>query len=225
MKTLEIKGTLRQEVGKKDSRDLRKQGLVPCVIYGGEKNMHFSAHENQFKKLVFTPDVYLVKLELDGQTFDAVMQDIQFHPVTDNVLHIDFVLVHPDKRVTVNLPVKLTGSSMGIRSGGKLRQRRYYLKVKGFIKDMPDRLEIDMTDLDIGDSLKIGDLAYENLEILDPPRAMVVGVVSSRLVAKGLREAIPEEGEEVVEAAVEEGAAPAEEEAGDTEEEGASQES
>lgn len=225
MKTLEIQGTLRQELGKKGSRDLRKQGFVPCVMYGGETNIHFSAHENQFKKLVFTPDVYLVKLELNGQVHDAVMQEIQFHPVTDSLLHIDFVQVHPEREVTVNLPIKLTGSSVGIRSGGKLRQRRHYLKVKGFIKDMPDQLDIDMTNLDIGDSLKIGDLAYDNLEIIDPPRAMVVGVVSSRLVAKGLREAVPEEGEEVAEEAVAEAAAPAAEEAPAEEEEDSSQES
>jgi len=227
MKTFEIKGSLRQDLGKKKSKDLRNQGLVPCVMYGGEKNLHFSAHENEFKKLVYTPDVYLVKVVLDGQTFDAVMQEIQFHPVSDAIIHIDFVQVFPDKKVTVNLPVRLTGSSVGIRAGGKLRQRRRNLKVNGLIKDMPDRLEIDLSDLDIGDSMKIGDLSYDNLEVLDPPRAMVVGVVSSRLIAKGLREAVPEEGEEVAEEAVaegEEGAAAPSEDGSVAEEEGSSQE-
>ena len=226
MKTLEIKGSLRQSLGKKESRDLRKQGQVPCVIYGGEKNIHFSAHENQFKKLVYTPDVFLVKLDIDGQAYDAVMQDIQFHPVSDNIIHIDFVQVFGDRKVTVNLPVRLTGSSVGIRSGGKLRQRRRYLKVNGLIKDMPDRLEVDLTDLDIGDSLKVGDLAYESLEVLDPPRAMVVGVVSSRLVAKGMHEAVPEEVEEAVAevAEGEEAPAPDGEEAPAAQEEGSSEE-
>jgi large subunit ribosomal protein L25 len=228
MKTFEIKGSMRQDLGKKESKDLRKQGLVPCVMYGGEKNLHFSAHENQFKKLVYTPDVFLVKLEIDGQAFDAVMQDIQFHPVTDSIIHIDFVQIFEDRKVTVNLPVSLTGSSVGIRAGGKLRQRRRYLKVNGLIKDMPDRLEIDLTDLDIGDSLKIGDLSYDNLEILDPPRAMVAGVVSSRLIAKGLREALPEEvEEEVAEEEVaegEEGAVAPSEEGPAAEEEGSSKE-
>ncbi len=222
MKTLEIKGSLRQDLGKKESKDLRKQGIVPCVIYGGEKNLHFSAHENQFKKLVYTPDVFLVKLEVDGQAFDAVMQEIQFHPVTDSIIHIDFVQVFPDKKVTVNLPVRLTGSSVGLLEGGKLRQRRRYLKVKGLIKDMPDRLEIDLTDLNIGESMKIGDLVYDNLEILDPPRAMVAGVVSSRLIAKGLREALPEEVEEVAAEEVEEGEALPTDEAPAAEEEGSS---
>ncbi len=224
MKTFEIKASLRQDLGKKESKDLRKQGIVPCVMYGGEKNLHFSAHENQFKKLIYTPDVFLVKLEVDGQVFDAVMQDIQFHPITDSIIHIDFVEVFPDKKVTVNLPVSLTGSSVGILEGGKLRQRRHYLKVKGLIKDMPDRLEIDLTDLNIGESMKIGDLVYDNLEILDPPRAMVVGVVSSRLIAKGLREALPEEVEEVAAEEVEEGEAPPTDEAPAAEEGGTSKE-
>jgi len=225
MKTLEIKGALRQGLGKKESKDLRKQGIIPCVMYGGEKNLHFSAHENQFKKLIYTPDVFLVKLEVDGQAFDAVMQEIQFHPVTDSILHIDFVQVFPDKKVTVNLPVELTGSSVGIRAGGKLRQRRRNLKVNGLIKDMPDRLEIDLSDLDIGDSMKVGDLSYNNLEVLDPPRAMVAGVVSSRLIAKGMQEAVPEEvEEEVAEEALEEGETPATDEAPAAEEEGSSQE-
>ena len=213
MKTLEIKGSLRQGLGKKESRDLRKQGHVPCVMYGGEKNIHFSAHENQFKKLVYTPDVFLVKLDIDGETFDAVMQDIQFHPVSDSIIHIDFVQVFGDRKVTVNLPVRLTGSSVGIRAGGKLRQRRRFLKVNGLIKDMPDRLEIDLTDLDIGDSVKIADLAYDNLEILDPPRAMVVAVISSRLAMKGMEipETVEEEAEGEVEGEeVEEGAETAE---------------
>jgi len=225
MKTFEIKGSLRQDLGKKKSKDLRNQGLVPCVMYGGEKNQHFSAHENEFKKLIYTPDVYLVKVVLDGQTFDAVMQDIQFHPVSDAIIHIDFVQVFPDKKVTVNLPVRLTGSSVGIRAGGKLRQRRRNLKVNGLIKDMPDRLEIDLSDLDIGESLKVGDLSYDNLDVLDPARAMVVGVVSSRLISKGMEEAVPEEVEEVAEEEVaegEEGAAAPSEEGSAAEEEGSS---
>lgn len=224
MKTLEIKGSLRQGLGKKESKDLRKQKNIPCVMYGGEKNLHFFAHENQFKKLVYTADVFLVKLEVEGQSFDTVMQDIQFHPVTDGMLHIDFVQVFPDKKVTVNLPVTLTGSSVGIREGGKLRQRRRILKVNGLIKDMPDRLEVDLSDLDIGDSMKVGDLSYDNLEILDPPRAMVAGVVSSRLIAKGMQEAVPEEVEEVAEEALEEGETPVTDETPAAEEEGSSQE-
>ncbi len=209
MKTLEIQASLRKETGKKESKNLRKQELIPCVLYGGEKNVHFAVPEKQFKNLVFSPDVFLIKLDIGGEKFDAVMQDIQFHPVSDHILHVDFAQVFPDKKVTLNLPLQLTGSSVGILAGGKLRQRRRYLKVNGLIEHMPDQLEIDISNLEIGDFLKIGDLEYDNLEVLDPPRAMVMGVVSSRLVAKGLREAVVEEEEveeEVIEGAEDEAA-------------------
>jgi large subunit ribosomal protein L25 len=195
MKTYEIRGSLRRETGRKDARDLRNRELVPCVLYGGEKNMHFSVSEKQFKNLVFTHESFLVKLDIDGEKYDAVMKDIQFHPVSDHIIHVDFAQVFPGKKVTMSLPIQLTGTSAGILAGGKLRERRRTLKVRGLVEHMPDHLEIDMTGLEIGDSLKVGDILYDNLEILDPQRAMVVGVVSSRLVAKGLREALPEETE------------------------------
>ena len=197
MKILEIQTSLRKETGKKESKKLRKQELVPCVLYGGEKNIHFAATERQFKNLVYSSDVFLVKIDIDGEKYDAVMKDIQFHPVSDKIIHVDFAQVSADKKVTISLPIKLTGNSVGLLEGGKLRQRRRYIKISGLIKDIPDHLDIDMTDLDIGDFLKIGDLEYDNLDILDPSRAMVVGVVSSRLVAKGMQEAVVEE--EVVE--------------------------
>jgi large subunit ribosomal protein L25 len=193
MKTYEIRGSLRRETGRKDARDLRNRELVPCVLYGGEKNVHFSVSEKQFKNLVFTHESFLVKLDINGEKYDAVMKDIQFHPVSDHIIHVDFAQVFPGKKVTMSLPIQLTGTSAGILAGGKLRERRRTLKVRGLVEHMPDHLEIDMTGLEIGDSLKVGDILYDNLEILDPQRAMVVGVVSSRLVAKGLREALPEE--------------------------------
>lgn len=197
MKIIEIHSSLRKETGKKESKNLRKQELVPCVLYGGEKNIHFATTERQFKNLVYSSDVFLVKIDIDGEKYDAVMKDIQFHPVSDKILHVDFAQVFADKKVTISLPIMLTGNSVGLAEGGKLRQRRRYLKISGLINNIPDHLDIDMTDLDIGDFLKVGDLEYDNLDILDPSRAMVVGVVSSRLVAKGMQEAVVEE--EVVE--------------------------
>jgi large subunit ribosomal protein L25 len=216
MKTYNIQGSLRRETGKKESRNLRKEGMVPCVLYGGEKNVHFSVPEKQFKNLVFTHDVFLVKLDLGGGKYDAVIKDIQFHPVSDHIIHVDFAQVSTGKKVTLDLPIQLTGNAAGILAGGKLRQRRRKLKVKGLVEHMPEHLEIDISSLEIGDSLKVGDIRYENLEVLDAQRAMVVGVVSSRLVAKGLREALPEEVAEE-EAAVK--AEAAEEEAASEEEE------
>ena len=180
--------------------------LVNVVISSGgfwvTYRYNIAILENQFNDLVFTPDVFLIKIDIDGEKYDAVMKDIQFHPVTDHILHVDFAQVFSDKEVTLNLPVQLTGSSLGLLAGGKLRQRRRSLKVKGLVENMPEYLEIDITLLEIGDSLKVGNLEYDNLEVLDPPRAMIVGVVSSRLVAKGLREAVTEE-EEVAEEVVE----------------------
>ncbi|HEC42035.1 MAG TPA: 50S ribosomal protein L25/general stress protein Ctc [Bacteroides sp.] len=202
MKTFELKASLRKDTGKKESKNLRKQELVPCVIYGGEKIVHFAVIEKNFKNLIYTPDVFLVKLDIDGEKYDAVIQDIQFHPVSDRILHVDFSQVVDGKAVTINLPIELTGNSLGMLDGGKLRQRRRSLKVKGLAEHMPDYLEVDITSLDIGDSMKVGDLEYENLEVLDPQRAMVVGVVSSRLIAKGMQEAVVEE-EEVIEEVLE----------------------
>jgi len=192
MKTFEIKGSLREGTGKKSARDLRQSGLVPCVMYGGDENIHFFIHESKFLPLIYTSNAYLVKLDINGNQHDAILQDIQFHPVTDSVIHADFVRVVEGKKVTMKIPVRLTGASVGLKSGGKLRQRRRYIKVRGLVKDMPEFCDIDISDVDIGNFIKIGELNFENLEILDPPRAMVVGVVSSRLVAKGLREPVAE---------------------------------
>ena len=199
MKTLEIKGSPRETTGKKDSKQLRKDGKVPCVLYGGKENVHFHADQLDFKDLVYSSDTYLVKLTVDGKQYDAVVQEIQFHPIRDEIIHVDFAQVFKDKPVIVNLPINLTGSSIGLKNGGKLRQRRRYMKIRALIDHIPEHLDVDMTDVDIGEFLKVGDLEYENIEVLDPPRAMVVGVVSSRLIAKGLREIVEEVEEEEVE--------------------------
>jgi large subunit ribosomal protein L25 len=199
MKSLEIKVSLRKETGKKHTLALRRQGLVPCVMYGGSEVIHFAAPENEFRHLLYTHNVYLVKLDIDGKQYQAVMQDAQFHPVTDKIYHLDFVQVFNDKPAVVSLPINITGSSIGLKAGGKLRQRRRYLKTKGFIKDMPETLPIDITDINIGDSIKVSQLKFDNLELLDPQQDMVVGVTTSR-IAKGM-----EAGEELapVAAAVE----------------------
>ncbi|KPK85355.1 MAG: hypothetical protein AMS27_07595 [Bacteroides sp. SM23_62_1] len=196
MKTLEIKGSLREKTGKKAARDIRNSEFVPCVMYGIDENIHFYIHKNIFPRLVYTSDAYLIKLDINGKQYDAILQEVQYHPITDSVQHADFVRVLEGKKVTIKIPVRLTGTSVGLKSGGKLRQRRRYMKVRGQVKDLPEYCDIDISNVDIGDFIKVGDLHYENLEILDPPRAMVVGVVSSRLVAKGLREPVAEEVEE-----------------------------
>jgi len=185
MKLFELKAIQRKNLGKKDSKALRKNKQVPCVLYGGKENVHFSATVSDFKNLVYTHHVYVVDLNIEGKKHLAVMKEIQFHPVSDAINHIDFQEVYTDKPIIIDLPVEITGNSEGVKAGGKVRQRKKYVKVKGLINKLPDSLVIDITDLNIGQSVLAGDLKYENFEILEAPRAMVIGVVSSR-VAKGM---------------------------------------
>ena len=206
MKTLEIAVKKRTAVGKAVTKKLRSEANVPCVMYGGDHVYHFYAHENSFLKLVYTHRAHLVDLDIEGDKHVAIMQDIQFHPVTDKIMHIDFVEVFEEKPVIMHIPIDLTGSSIGVKNGGKVRQKRRNLKVKGLAKDLPDHLEVDMTLVDIGNVVKVGDLEYPDITLLDPHRSMVVSVISSRLAAKGME--IPETATEAAAAAA---AAPAEE--------------
>lgn len=218
MKTVTIKAERRTDVGKKSTRDLRIADHVPCVMYGGAEVIHFHAHENDFRSIVYSPSAYIIEIDLEGKKHKAVLQELQFHPVSDKLLHIDFVEVFDDKPVTVEIPIKLTGAAIGLKDGGKPRQRRRVLKVRGLLANLPDVLEVDITHVAIGDVIKIGDLSYPELEVLDPARSMVYAIVSSR-ISKGMAltdEEGGEEGEEGAEAAEggEAAAAPAEEEAG-----------
>lgn len=198
MKTISISAEKRTEVGKKSTRDLRKADHVPCVLYGGPEVIHFHAHENEFRSIIYSPNAYIIELKIDGKVYKAVLQELQFHPVTDKLNHIDFVEVADDKAVTMDIPINLVGASIGIKNGGKPRQRRRVLKVRGLIEHLPDTLDIDITDVEIGDVIKIGDLSYDNLEILDPARSMIFAVVSSRVSMKGMEIIEPEvEGEEI----------------------------
>ena len=200
MKKISISARKRTELGKKATRNLRKEGHVPCVMYGGTEVIHFHAHENDFRNIIYTPDAFIIEVNINGSSHKAVIQELQFHPVTDRLNHIDFVEVFDNKPVTMDIPIRLTGASIGIKNGGKPRQRRRVLKVRGLIDNLPDTLDIDITDVEIGDVIKIGDLAYDNLEILDPKRSMIFAVVSSRVSMKGMEiiepEAEVEEGEE-----------------------------
>jgi large subunit ribosomal protein L25 len=203
MKSIEIKAVSRDQFGKKSSNSLRAENNVPCVMYGGEENLHFYAHENAFRKLVYTPEVYLVSLNIDGKNYNAVMKDLQFHPVSDKLLHIDFIQVIENKPVTINIPIKITGVSPGVKAGGKLRIKRRSLRVKGMAEDLPDHLNIDISKLQIGQSIKIGDLSYDKLEIIDNKRAMVASVAVSRVSLKE-EELVPEGEEAAGEATAEE---------------------
>ena len=201
MKTIEIKGTFRTELGKKSSKLIRRAGSVPCVIYGKEKNIHFHAPELSFKNLVYTPAAHLVKLIIEDKEYDAVLKDMQFHPVKDNILHADFIEIHDNKSVVINIPIKVSGDSVGVIAGGKLSIKRRTLKVKGLAKDLPEALPIDITNLKIHEGLKVGDLSYDKIELLDPKKSMVLTIATSRVAQKSDEEVAAEAATEATNAA------------------------
>jgi large subunit ribosomal protein L25 len=184
MKTIEIKGTFRTELGKKSSKQIRKIGNVPCVIYGKEKNIHFHSHELAFKNLIYTAEAHLVNLSIEDKTFKAVLQEVQYHPVSDKILHADFIEVFDDKPVTISIPIKVSGDSVGIIAGGKLSIKKRTLKVKGLPIDLPEFLPIDITELKIHESVKVGDLSFDKIELLDPKKSMVLTIATSRVAQK-----------------------------------------
>ena len=201
MKSLEIKGIIRETTGKKDTKKLRKENNIPCVLYGGKENIHFTDHHNSFLKLVYSPNVYTLKLNIDGKQYNAMLHDIQFHPVSDKILHIDFLEIFEDKKIIIQIPVKLIGFAKGIQEGGKQRLELRKLKVCAFLKDLPDTLDINVENLSLGESIKVGELSFDNLELLDSKNEDVVSVKIAR-VAKGME--IVEEVKEVEEVEQEE---------------------
>jgi large subunit ribosomal protein L25 len=201
MKTIEIKGTFRTELGKKSSKEIRKAGNVPCVIYGKEKNIHFYAPELSFKNLVYTPDAHLVKLSIEDKDYQAVLKDMQFHPVKDNILHADFIEIHDKKPVVINIPIKVSGDSVGVIAGGKLSIKRRTLKVKGLAKDLPEALHIDITNLKIHEGVKVGELSFDKIELLDPKKSMVLTIATSRVAQKSDEEVAAEAATEATNAA------------------------
>lgn len=205
MKSLELSGSKRVNLGKRGAKDLRNEGKVPCVIYGGKENIHFTAKIFDFKKLIYTPEVYVVKVDVEGQKVDAIIQDLQFHPVTDELMHVDMVEL-ADKPVSIYLPINITGTSRGVLAGGKLALNKRKIKVKAMPSALVDNITIDITKLRIGDSVRIKEIPAGNLTILEAPNDVVVAVKASRKSAKGSGPADEEEATE--EAATE---APAEE--------------
>jgi large subunit ribosomal protein L25 len=180
MKTFQIKGTARQEVGKKANKALRVQDLVPCVIYGGDKVVHFQAHENEFRKLIYTPKVYQTEIDVDGTVYKAFMQALQFHPVTDKLLHIDFLEIRENVPVKLQIPVRLDGYAKGIQQGGRLKANLRTLKAKGFSKDFPDEIVIDVTELNLSESIRVSDVQVPGIEILNAKSVPVATVVVTR---------------------------------------------
>lgn len=192
MKTLEIKGTLRTDFGKKGTHAVRRAGNVPCVIYGGGETVHFAVPASEFKQLIYTPHSYLVNFDIDGKKELAVMREVQFHPVTGDVLHVDFYRVDESKPVAIDLPVVLTGNSEGVKLGGKLILSKRKLRVSALVKDLPDTVEVDVTNLGLGKSIFVGDLHIPGLAILTPATTAVCAVRMTR-AARGAQAAAAKE--------------------------------
>ena len=190
MKSITINGSERESVGKVSTKALRNAGAVPCVLYGGDQPVHFSADEKAFKNLVYTPNAHTVVIEVGtGKTFNAVLQDIQVHPVSDKILHLDFYQLFDNKEVTMEVPVRIIGTSPGVLLGGVLRLNQRKLKVKALPANLPDFLDADITPLEMGNKIYVTALANEKYKILHPDNTVVCQVRISRAAMKAAQEA------------------------------------
>lgn len=199
MKTLEIIGYKRANLGKTEAKQLRAEGNVPCVLYGGDEQVHFHAPMILFRELVYTDEAHFVHLNIEGEEYEAIMQDIQFHPVSEVILHVDFLQLFKGKKIKMNIPVHFEGSSIGVEKGGTLIKKRRYLKIESLPKDMPEYVTVDIAPLDFGKAIKVSDIEEDNFSILDS-KISSVAVVE---VPRALRGAAAEEegeGEELEEA-------------------------
>lgn len=180
MQVFELKGEKRNDLGKKATKAVRVDAKVPCVLYGGGENVHFSVVEKDLSKLLYTPVVYTIKLDINGTSYNAIMREIQFHPVTDRVLHIDFFQISADKPVIMEIPVKLRGFAEGVQAGGKLVQVIRKLKVKSLPANLPGELDVDVTSLGLGKSIKVKELSFDNFEIVNAKEVVVAQVKMTR---------------------------------------------
>ena len=181
MKSFDLKGTSRTEVGKKSTNELRKNNGIPCILYGIEKEAKaFAVTTDAVRKLVYTPDIHVVNLTIDGQECTAVLKDIQFHPVKDTILHMDFLQIVEDKPIVMEVPTVLTGLAAGVKLGGKLQQAIRKIKVKAVYANIPEKLTIDVTELALGKSIKVGELSFEGLELVTPAQTVVCSVAATR---------------------------------------------
>lgn len=188
MQTFKLEGKRREQIGKVASRNSRTNDMIPCILYGDGENIHFEVTNPAVKNLVYTPNVYKVIISIDGTEYESLMREIQFHTVTDAIQHIDFLKLNPKKKVTCVVPIKLTGQSIGVKGGGKLVQRVRKATVRAFPKDLVDKVEIDVTDLDVSKTVRMGDIKIANVEVLGSKSIPVATVISPRAL-KALAEA------------------------------------
>ena len=182
MKVFNLSGSSRANVGKKDAKALRIKGLVPCVLYGGAEQIHFSADEKAFKPLIFTPDAHTVELEISGKKYNAILQDVQYHSISDRLMHVDFLHIDETKPVVIAIPVAVHGIAPGVREGGKLLVKLRKMKVRALLNSLPDKINIDISSLEIGQSVKVEHLQAQNSDLvfLDAPNVAVVSVSATR---------------------------------------------
>ena len=181
MKSVSINGIARVNLGKSFAKKLRNEENIPCVIYGGnESPIHFYSHSNEFRKIVYTADVYLIDVKVGEETVRTVMGDIQFHPVTDKILHIDFIRIFDNKEVKINVPVNIFGNSIGVRNGGRLTQNMRSMKIEAFAKNLPETIEIDITNLKIGQSVRVSDMELSDVTFLNNSNDVIVAVKTAR---------------------------------------------
>ena len=181
MNTVSLSGSLRENVGKKDTKALRKAEMVPCVMYGaGEEQVHFATSEKNFKKILFTPETYIINFEVNGKTYKTILQDVQYHPVTDKVLHADFLIVKDNMPINVTLPITLEGSAAGVMRGGKPKLGIRKVKVCGLIKDLPDYIKVNINNVNIGEAIKVKDLNIENVTPITPGYTVIFAVNTAR---------------------------------------------
>lgn len=200
MKTIEIIGYRRANLGKTGSQLLRDEGNVPCVLYGGDNQIHFHAPMILFRDVVYTNEAHFVHLNIEGEECQAILQEVQFHPVSEVILHADFLRISEERKIKMNIPARLVGQAPGVSKGGTLVQKRSSLKVFGFPKDMPDHIDVDVSELDFHHAIKVADIKYQGLEFMDPKQASVAVVEVPRAAKLAAEEAA---------AAPAEGAAPA----------------
>jgi large subunit ribosomal protein L25 len=183
MKSVQLSGSLRANVGKVNAKAVREKGNVPCVIYGGKEQIHFEADIRAFKPVIFTPNAHIVEIDLGGKVYKTVLQEAQYHKINDKLIHADFLEIIDGKPVTANIPVLITGQSDGVKKGGKLVLKMRKLKARGIAATLPDAITIDITKLDIGDSIAVGDITVDGATLLNAKNVSVVSVVTTRAVA------------------------------------------
>jgi large subunit ribosomal protein L25 len=180
MKTFQLEGSQREQTGKKAAKAYRREALIPCVLYGGEKVSHFTVSKEGIRKLIYTPEIYIVELTIDGKLSKAVLKETQFHPVSDELLHVDFLEVFDTKPVVIDIPIELEGLAEGVKAGGKLSMEMRKLRVKGLYSHLPEKLSVNIENLGLGKSIQVGELHYDNLELLNAKDNVVASVKLTR---------------------------------------------